>query len=146
MRTCVWMICHAARERDERRGYRCGNRTGHREKRSGGADVRRTAHTRAALSAVLVLTLALVIFGVTSHADENGTQEYKYYTSILVTDPEEMQTLLEQYAENEHYRGMQDYLREVRSINHLPATDTGSLGVAPGNYIILPYYSSEYSF
>ncbi len=146
MRTCVWMICHAARERDERRGYRCGNRAGHREKRSGSADARRTARTRAALSAVLVLTLALVIFGVTSHADEKGTQEYKYYTSILVTDPEEMQALLEQYAENEHYRGMQDYLREVRSINHLPATDTGFLGVAPGNYIILPYYSSEYSF
>lgn len=146
MRAGVQAICCAARERDERRGYRCRKRTGKPGTGTGDRDVRRRAHAWAALSVFTGLVLALVIFGVTSHADEKGTQEYKYYTSVLVTGPEQTQALLEQYAENGHYRCLQDYLREVRSINHLPLTDTDSLEVAPGNYIILPYYSSEYSF
>ncbi len=91
----------------------------------------------------LALILALLMFGIPSHADESGAQLHKYYTSVLVIDEESLSELVEEYAATGDYRNVRSYLGEVCRINHLSMRDADTLKVAPGNYIILPYYSSE---
>ncbi len=146
MKAGVQDFCQAVEMRDRSRGYR-GRGTRCRDQAFTGRSGKQN-HVPATvlLSAFLVLILTLTLCSLTSHADEAGTQEYKYYTSVLVTDSDELQVLVEQYAGCSHYRGIDDYLQEVRKINHLPLEDSDSLGVAPGNYVILPYYAAEYTF
>lgn len=91
----------------------------------------------------VILLWAFLVFGITSHADENGAQLHKYYTSVLVIDEESLAQQVETYASTGDYRDVQSYLREVCRINHLAMRDADTLKVAPGNYVILPYYSSE---
>lgn len=146
MKAGVHGFCQAVEMRDRSRGYR--RRGTHCRDRAfaGRKGKQNRVPATVLLSAALVLILALTLCSLTSHADEAGTQEYKYYTSVLVTDLDELQVLVERYADCSHYRGIDDYLREVREINHLPLEDSDSLGVAPGNYVILPYYAAEYTF
>ena len=89
------------------------------------------------------LLISLLLFGVTSHADENGKPLHKYYTSVLVKDPATLEEMAGQYADPAHYRSSRDYFREVCEINHLSADEDGVPSIAPGNYVIFPYYSSE---
>ena len=93
-----------------------------------------------------IVASAVLLFGLSSQADETGSQMHKYYTSVLVKDAETLNEMAEQYADAGHYRNVRAYLQEVRRINHLPLEDPDQLSVAPGNYVILPYYSAEYSF
>lgn len=89
------------------------------------------------------LLAAFLMFGITSHADENDAQLHKYYTSVLVIDEESLAEQVEEYAATGDYRNVRSYLREVCRINHLAMRDADTLKVAPGNYVILPYYSAE---
>lgn len=96
------------------------------------------------LAAIGVIFLwTFLVFGITSHADENGAQLHKYYTSVLVIDEESLAEQVEEYASTGDYRDVRSYLLEVCRINHLAMRDADTLKVAPGNYVILPYYSSE---
>lgn len=87
--------------------------------------------------------VSFLLFGVTSHADENGKPLHKYYTSVLVKDPATLEEMADRYADSAHYRSSRDYFHEVCEINHLSADEDGIPRIAPGNYVILPYYSSE---
>lgn len=91
----------------------------------------------------VVLVTSFLLFGITSHADEPGTQLHKYYKSVLVIDEASLSEIVEEYAATGNYRNVRAYLREVREINHVPMKDENTLKVAPGNYLILPYYSTE---
>lgn len=139
MNTGVRNIRNAMQFRDQERGYRRRNTTSWETENRG--------HThRLILSGVVMFVLVFAIFGLTSHADEAGRREYKYYKSVLVTDVNELQTQMEKYADGAHYKDMHDYMREVQRINHLPTEGSDVLKIAPGNYIILPYYSVDYRF
>ena len=79
-------------------------------------------------------------FVMTSTA-EAGTSEssrYKYYTSIQVEHGSSLWEIAREYASSE-YEDLDEYIREVRQINHLDQ-DT----IYAGSYLCIPYYSSEY--
>ncbi len=90
------------------------------------------------LAAVL---LAGIIFSfrvlVTRAQDEEIS--YKYYASIQVSYGESLWSIAETY-QDEHYDCIQDYMDEVIHINHLRNEDD----LTAGQYLIVPYYSSEY--
>ena len=139
MNTGVRNLRSAMQFRDQERGYRHRNTTSRETENRG--------HMHGLiLSGVVMFVLAFAIFGLTSHADEVGRREYKYYKSVLVTDANELQTQIEEYADGAHYKDIHDYMQEVERINHLPTEGSDALNIAPGNYIILPYYSVEYRF
>ncbi len=96
----------------------------------------------AAVAAAILLT-SLLIFGMTSHADEKGTQVHKYYTSVLVTGEDTLEEMAERYADPSHYRNTAAYYREVCEINHLSPAGEEAPRVSPGNYVIVPYYSTD---
>ncbi len=133
LRELVGRCSKYGHKRAQERGYRTASH------------VQRKAEYRV-IFAIFIVLISLLLFGLSSEADETGTQLHKYYTSVLVKDAESLNELAAQYADAEHYRNLRMYYREVREINHLPMDDPDTLQIAPGNYIILPYYSAEYSF
>lgn len=92
----------------------------------------------------LAVLLCLVIFSVsflmakTAEAGTSESSRYKYYTSIQVKPGSSLWEIARKYASSE-YKDLNDYIREVREINHLDK-DT----IYAGSYLCVPYYSSEY--
>ena len=105
--------------------------------------MRRRKRKRLSL-AVLLCFAVLAAFGtsfVLTRTAEAGTSEssrYKYYTSIQVEPGSSLWEISREYASSE-YQDLDDYIREVRQINHLDQ-DT----IYAGSYLCIPYYSSEY--
>ena len=102
-----------------------------------------TVISMAVVFAVLIL-ISLLIFGLTSRAETQGNQMHKYYTSILVIGDETLEDIAGQYADPDYYRNTAAYYREICEINHLPVKEGGIPHVAPGNYIIVPYFSPDF--
>lgn len=94
--------------------------------------------------AILLCFAVLIAFGgslaMTRTAEAGTTQSsrYKYYTSIQVEPGSSLWEIAREYASSE-YEDLEDYIREVRQINHLDQ-DT----IYAGSYLCIPYYSSEY--
>lgn len=95
-------------------------------------------------TAALILLVSLLIFGLTSRAETQGNQMHKYYTSILVIGDQTLEDIAGQYADPDYYRNTAAYYREICEINHLPVKEGGIPHVAPGNYIIVPYFSPDF--
>ena len=74
----------------------------------------------------------------TAEAGTSESSRYKYYTSIQVEPGSSLWEIAREYASSE-YEDLDDYIREVRQINHLDQ-DT----IYAGSYLCIPYYSSEY--
>lgn len=96
----------------------------------------------AAVLVITVLVVSMLMFSITSRADSKGTIEYKYYTSEMVTADRSVEDIAREKADRAHYPDQESYVRELCSINHLQEKEDGSVYVAPGNYVVVPYYSS----
>ncbi|MCI9072163.1 MAG: LysM peptidoglycan-binding domain-containing protein [Lachnospiraceae bacterium] len=94
----------------------------------------------AGIAIVLALAFAFSYHAFLSNANtELGDISYKYYTSIQIAPGDTLWSLADKYADKAHYSSQNQYIAEVMSINHLTGQEIYS-----GNYLILPYYSSEY--
>ena len=89
----------------------------------------------AVLTAGCVFSLRVLI----TKAQEEEEVSFKYYTSIQVSYGESLWSIAKTY-QDEHYDRIQDYVDEVIRINHLRDGDS----ITAGQYLIIPYYSSEY--
>ena len=63
---------------------------------------------------------------------------YKYYTSIPIEDGDSLWSIADRHADG-YFESKQDFLQEVIQINHLLDSD-----IRQGDYLIIPYYSSEF--
>ena len=99
----------------------------------------------AALAAVCALCVCFLLFGTLVRASEEETAPtYKYYTSVMIGAGESLQSVAEKYRSAAHYGSAEDYLDEVRAINHLRLPNGAEKAVTPGDCVILPYYSAEF--
>ena len=91
----------------------------------------------------LCLALALaVIFGSflsEAEAKEPEITYYKYYTNVEIQPGDTIWDLASDYMD-EHYESREDYIREVQELNSIASIDD----IVSGQYLILPYYSTEY--
>lgn len=92
----------------------------------------------------LCLALALGIFfgSFLSRAqakEPEGTTYYKYYANVRIQPGDTIWDLAADYMD-ENYESREDYIREVKELNSLSDTDS----IISGQYLILPYYSTEY--
>ncbi len=94
----------------------------------------------AGIAIVLALATALSCHVLLSNANtELGDISYKYYTSVQIAPGDTLWTLADKYADEAHYPSQNQYIAEVMSMNHLAGEE-----ICAGNYLILPYYSSEF--
>lgn len=94
--------------------------------------------------AILIsMVLSLMIAGICAcrtFAQANASGKipaYKYYTSYEIKEGDSLWSIAEQYID-EHYNSVNDYIKEVKSINGL-TKDT----IHAGCYLVIPYYSTE---
>lgn len=89
---------------------------------------------------ILVVALSVAFGSILVHAQsEDIAPVYKYYASIEVQYGETLWSIAQKNLDNEHYADTQTYIKEVLRINHL--TDEQ---IVAGQYLIIPYYSSEF--
>ena len=95
------------------------------------------------LAATLLLLIVTVFLGSSmlevarsTAADEAGS--YKYYTSIEIMSGDTLWTIADRYMSLE-YTDPRDYIEEVMELNGL-ADDK----IHAGQYIMIPYYSTEF--
>lgn len=99
-------------------------------------------HQKIALCCVLLLIISVMICSVllgSIEAEAAASQiSYKYYTSIRVEKGDTLWGIASQYVTDD-YSSVNQYIEEIRSINHI----TGD-AIHTGQYLTVPYYSSEY--
>ena len=88
----------------------------------------------------LIVTCSVSLNGFRSNAKDDSTEvSYKYYKSITVANNDTLWSIAERYMDGEHYDSINDYIREVKSMNDL--TDDV---IHYGEYLVIPYYGSDF--
>ena len=83
-------------------------------------------------------------FRIDIESRDTGQSDAQVFTSILVIGDQTLEDIAGQYADPDYYRNTAAYYREICEINHLPVKEGGIPHVAPGNYIIVPYFSPDF--
>ena len=90
------------------------------------------------LTFVLVCILSITLGSILSQAKTNsGQEEVKCFSSVMVGYGETVETLINEYYDEDHYSSISSYKQEVMDINSIDECSN----ITPGNYIILPYYT-----
>ena len=92
------------------------------------------------LVAVFIIGFLVFLVFQTSNIANAGTPNsvrHKYYTSVEIESGSSLWEIAEEYM-TEEYDSVEDYIKEVKQINHL----TEDL-IYEGAYLCVPYYSSE---
>ncbi len=93
-----------------------------------------------ACSLVVIIILAILSGTILSNAKTvSDAEEYKYFTRYTVGYQDTLWDIASEYADA-HYDGIQDYLDEVKAINHIDDLDD----IQAGKVLLLPYYSEAY--
>lgn len=92
----------------------------------------------AAALIVFFLTAFLISDRIEASSVTHSEETYKYYTSIQVKQGESLWSIAGNYMTSD-YSDRDAYMEEVRSLNHLSSDD-----IHAGEYLLIPYYSSQY--
>ncbi len=96
---------------------------------------------------LLVLTCCFIIVGTISYnsfkSSANTGEEqlsFKYYTNITVVYGESLWEIADRYIDYSRYEDKEDYIDEVKNMNHLDADGN----IKAGQSLVVPYYSYEF--
>ena len=70
--------------------------------------------------------------------EEYRPRQYKYYTSLEIQSGDTLWSIASRYAD-EAYISVEDYIKEIKVINHLPSDM-----IIEGHYLTVFYYSEHY--
>ena len=86
------------------------------------------------------MIFAFSYYSLTSAASTDTDDiSYKYFTNIQVDAGDTLWSIADEYADGEHYASNKEYIAEVKRMNKLKGDD-----IIAGQYLIIPYYSSEF--
>ena len=109
---------------------------------------RKRIHTLQKRMMVLIITAVIILTGVISFSVFNAKAKssqsdvtlYKYYKNVEIQCDDTLWDLAkENYCEEK--QSLEEYIKEVKSINHL-SDDS----IIAGNYLVLPYYSETFIY
>ncbi len=92
----------------------------------------------ALIISVVIFTILFVYAALVSNADA-GNISYKYYTGIEVHSEDSLCNIARRFI-TEEYEDTDQYIKEVRSINHIRDDED----IIAGQTLIIPYYSSVF--
>ena len=92
------------------------------------------------LALILSAGISFTFFSFRTKAQSSNEEiTYKYYKSIIVESGDTLWNLAEEFGALEHYASHQEYIEEVMQMNGLSDEQ-----ITTGQYIIIPYFSSEF--
>lgn len=92
------------------------------------------------LTLILSVGISVTFFSLRTKAQSSDEEiQYKYYKSIVIETGDTLWNLAEEYGILEYYGSHQEYIDEVMQMNGLSDDK-----ITAGQYIIIPYYSSEF--
>lgn len=111
------------------------------------ANRRRKAHRqmmiRIKITVLFTLFIILGVFLFNSIKSEATAQvpetTYKYFTYHMIEKGDTLHDLAIEYISYEFYDSIQEYIKEVKEINHLE-NDM----IIAGNMLVIPYFSTEH--
>jgi len=89
-------------------------------------------------SLVAVVLIGSIFLRSTSAQAAPAETSYKYYTSIQIEAGDTLWQIANNYITDE-YSDIHEYIAEVCSINHILEDE-----IHAGQYIVIPYYSTDY--
>lgn len=87
---------------------------------------------------IIILSLSASSFMSKAKCNDDNV-DYKYYKCIAISSNDTLWSIAQEYMDIDHYRSIDDYIKEVKQMNHLK-TDV----ITYGGYLIIPYYSTAY--
>lgn len=73
------------------------------------------------MTVCLVITFSISMNSFLSNAKDDSSQtSYKYYKSITIENSDSLWSIALEYMDAEHYDSVNDYIDEVKEMNHLP--------------------------
>ncbi|MCM1183771.1 MAG: LysM peptidoglycan-binding domain-containing protein [Roseburia sp.] len=94
------------------------------------------------LTMVLIILVSVFVISFSSEAsDRDRSVSHKYYTSIRIEQGDTLWSIANEYMDSEHYRNASEYVNEIKAMNSLTSDR-----IIAGNYLIVPYYSTEYVY
>lgn len=99
---------------------------------------RRIVFTTLVIFITLIFTFSYNVL-VTQANDDMSDVKYKYYTYHEVGKGETLWTIAETYIDYDYYDNIQEYIKELKVMNHL----NDDL-IKVGEEIVVTYYSGEY--
>lgn len=91
------------------------------------------------LSVLLVLLFVLSFNSIAQANEEIPETTYKYFTYHTVDKGDTLWSLAEEYIDYTFYKNIQEYVSEVKEINHM--TDDN---IRIGQTVVIPYFSTIY--
>ena len=92
------------------------------------------------LSILLVLLFVLSFNSIMAQATEELPETtYKYFTYYTIEKGDTLWKLAEEYIDYNFYKNIQEYVSEVKEINHM--TDDS---IRAGHTLVIPYFSTIY--
>lgn len=86
-----------------------------------------------------VLASVLIISFSAQASDKSHPASYKYYTSIQIEQGDTLWSIANENMDPAHYKSAAEYINEIKIMNSLTSDK-----IVAGNYLIIPYYSTEY--
>lgn len=93
----------------------------------------------ALLSVLLVFLFVLSFNSIALATEELPETSYKYFTYHIVEKGDTLWNLAEEFIDYNYYKNVQDYVSEVKEINHM-TDDT----IRVGQTVVIPYFSTIY--
>lgn len=88
---------------------------------------------------VLILTVSIkAITAMASNSDQRAMQ--KYYRTVSIDFDDTLQSIAEENCDTEHYMSVNDYLNEIKDINHISENSA----ISGGMIIYIPYYGEKH--
>lgn len=116
------------RNREERKAYREAQR------------LRQVRRQRGLFFASMLFFLMLSVSVWSKSVKSNANDGFKYYKSVVIEDGDTLWTLADSYIDYLHYESKDNYIAEIKSINHLKE----NCHIRAGQLLIIPYYSNDY--
>jgi LysM repeat protein len=88
---------------------------------------------------VLLFSISLTCGIVLAGSNHQTEPSYKYYTSIEVHSGDTLWDIASVYYQNNGYDDIRDYIKELKTLNHM-TDDT----IVSGTKLVVSYYSTEY--
>lgn len=89
---------------------------------------------------ILSAGISFSLFSFRTKAQSRNEEiQYKYYKSIMIKSGDTLWNFAEETGALEHYGSRQEYIDEIMRMNGLPDEQ-----ITTGQYIIIPYFSSEF--